>query len=217
VSAVATPLVDALAGFELAEPPRRGLIVAPQDRATLCACLELRRDYHRRAGWSTLGDVPDRYDEISAHLAVVRDDRVVATLRSTPYRRGVGFMLEHEFASLVDRPADLESTPSSLEVSGLATTVGDRAERLPDVMLLFRLWTRLAYATHATRAYFVVDDDLLANFDVLEGPVARFVRPLGPRKRLAGDSPSRAMWLDMVEAARRLPALAPSLEELLFR
>jgi hypothetical protein len=211
------PLRDRLDDFDIAEGKRLACVVAPWDTTMRDACLRLRRDFQRRAGWSILGTVPDRYDDVSLHLAVVREDGVVATLRSTPPQPHVGFMLEHEFASLVDPAERLRCTPSSLEVSGLATAPGAPPERLADVMLLFRLWARVALATHATDAYFVVEEGLLARFETLQPAIHRFVHGLGAWKRFGGDRPSRAMRLDMMDAARQLSVLAPPLAELVFR
>jgi hypothetical protein len=208
--------VEAFGGLELCEGSRRAVIVAPLDVETREACFDLRRTYRRRAGWSIVSEVPDGYDSASAQLAVIRDARVVATLRSTAYHPDPGFMLEREFIRLVDRPGEVVFTASSLEVSGLATGLGDSSERLMDVMVLFRLWFRLASATWTTRAYFVTDDNFLGHLTSLEEPIQRYVHPLGPWRSLGADRLSRAMWVDIVGFIEEAGQVAPDVAKLLF-
>ena len=197
---------------------QRCVVVVPAgDRTWFHGCLELRREMLLHRGWvEPRAAGVDRYDATSAHLAVVMDGTVVATLRSTSYAPAVGFMLDHEFRALVDDPTTLHHDGRTVEVSRLATLRSRGPHRLDDLLLLFRAWFRLASLTFVERAYCVIDDRLLRHFAPLAVTMHDTMHPLGAPRALRSGEPSQAWCLQIPMALRRLPEIAPTIAATLF-
>jgi N-acyl-L-homoserine lactone synthetase len=184
--------------LEIEEGDARAVVVPRQDSDLMQACFDLRaRDYVAR-GWVAAQEAgADRYDDASTQFAVLRAGALVATVRSTPYRPDTGFMLEREFATLIEDPQAIARDPASVEVSRLASARSSTLERIQTILLMFRLWTRFAAAQAVRHVYFVMSDDLLARLGDDMSSVLAVLRPLGPPKVIGTGGPVQAMVLDL--------------------
>jgi len=148
----------------------------------------LRFDYFvQQRGWvaedpAHPGRESDCYDPSSQHLAVFKDERLVAYMRALPWRAECGFMLEHEFCSLVPTEAErhLVRHVNAVELTRLVVASHPvlSLREVPLVSeLLFKLFYQSAQRQGWEHLYIVVEQGWLPVFR------RRFgfsFKPLGP-------------------------------------
>lgn len=154
-------------------------IVTAQEERLQAACLRLRYGYFvRQRGWVTDdpamgGRESDAYDDHAFHLAVFDREEALAYLRVLPAEAPCGFMLEHEFSSLLNsHPQNCrESIPSrsahAVELSRLVyrpLKSQDRQAGAHPVELLLKLLYRLALERGIQLFYIVVEERWLKPF-----------------------------------------------------
>lgn len=174
------------------EGPYTARLLAPDD-AALLLCWQLRYRYFvQERGWVSpgacfSGEERDRYDQHAWHLAVLKDEQIVAYLRMLPWRTGVGFMLEDDFQTLL--PASCSTLPrhGAVELSRLVCCPRSAAFQesgAPQaVELLFKLMYQVAKAEQIEHLHIVVEAGWLRPFDRRFGlPFT----PLGEVQVLAG-------------------------------
>lgn len=156
-------------------------MVTHQDEQQWLACQRLRYDYFvRRRGWIE-GDAAmdglevDSYDDFALHLAVFDGAEAAAYLRLLPATAPCGFMLEHEFACLLDGKERRIVRAGAVELSRLVywpsndqrpvaeSLTGSPAVPHP-VELLLKLLYRVALAQEFEHFYIVVEESWLRPF-----------------------------------------------------
>jgi len=137
-------------------------------------CWRLRhRIFVQQRGWvpedpGCPGLERDCYDAFSCHLAVFKDDQLVAYLRALPWRPGCGFMLEQEFLPLLLPEAQrcfVQDNAVELTRLVVAPAPSLALREVPLVSeLLFKLFYQLAQRQGWEHIYIVVEQGWLPLF-----------------------------------------------------
>ncbi|MBV9468546.1 MAG: GNAT family N-acetyltransferase, partial [Abitibacteriaceae bacterium] len=151
-------------------------LITTADGEEMRACQRLRYDYfvcQKRwveANPTDPGHEADKYDPFAHHLAVFREQEVLAYLRLLIWHPAVGFMLNQEFSCLLlpEQPHTLirdgAAEISRLVINPTVRTLGSRRAFQHCIELLFKLFYRVALHRHLNDFYIEVEVDWLDTF-----------------------------------------------------